>query len=147
MKNANKAKEKNEIENEKEIVQRATVNAIGKNKYGDLKQDELQNQLDKEAEGKTEATDVGNKFEILFKESNRYYTVDKDGNISKEQTLTKVESAGDITKNNQYDGSESKPYQISCIEDLVAWSNMAQGSGIIYQNGKIVENLLKFRKN
>ncbi len=137
IKNANKAKEKTKIENEKEIVQRATVNAIGKNKYGDLKQDELQNQLDKEAEGETEATDVGNEFEILFKESNRYYTVDKDGNISKEQTLTKIENAGDITKNNQYDGSEAKPYQISCIEDLVAWSNMAQGSGIIYQNGQI----------
>ena len=137
IKNANKAKEKTKIENEKEIVQRATVNAIGKNKYGDLKQDELQNQLDKEAEGETEATDVGNEFEILFKESNRYYTVDKDGNISKEQTLTKIENAGDITKNSQYDGSEAKPYQISCIEDLVAWSNMAQGSGIIYQNGQI----------
>ena len=33
---------------------------------------------------------------------------------------------------------------ISCIEDLVAWSNMAQGSGVIYQNGKIV-NLINKR--
>ena len=137
IKNTGKAKEATEIANEKEIVQRATVNAIGKNKYGDLKQDELEKQLNEEQEGKTEVTDVGDEFEILFKESNRYYTVDKDGNISEEQIATKIENAGDITKNNQYDGSEERPYQISCIEDLVAWSNMAQGSGVIYQNGKI----------
>ena len=137
IKNTGKAKEAIEIANEKEIVQRATVNAIGKNKYGDLKQDELEKQLNEEQEGKTEVTDVGDEFEILFKESNRYYTVDKDGNIKEEQIATKIENAGDITKNNQYDGSEERPYQISCIEDLVAWSNMAQGSGVIYQNGKI----------
>ena len=144
IKNTGKAKEATEIANEKEIVQRATVNAMGKNKYGDLKQSELEKQLNEEQEGKTEVTDVGDEFEILFKESNRYYTVDKDGNISEEQIATKIENAGDITKNNQYDGSEERPYQISCIEDLVAWSNMAQGSGVIYQNGKIV-NLINKR--
>lgn len=125
IKNANKAKEKNEIENEKEIVQRATVNAIGKNKYGDLKQDELQNQLNKEAEGKTEATDVGNEFEILFKESNRYYTVDKDGNVSEPLIFIKDNFPGNITKGKDgesLDGSEEKPFEIWCIEDLIEFS-------------------------
>lgn len=125
IKNANKAKEKNEIENEKEIVQRATVNAIGKNKYGDLKQDELQNQLDKEVEEKTEATDVGNKFEILFKESNRYYTVDKDGNVSEPLIFIKDNFPGDITKGKDgesLDGSEERPFEIWCIEDLIEFS-------------------------
>ena len=144
IKNTEKAKEATEIADEKEIVQRATVNAIGKNKYGNLKQDELEKQLNEEQEGKTEVTDVGDEFEILFKESNRYYTVDKDGNIKEEQIATKIENAGDITKNNQYDGSEERPYQISCIEDLVAWSNMVDGNGVIYQNGKIV-NLINKR--
>lgn len=143
IKNTEKAKEATEIADEKEIVQRATVNAIGKNKYGDLKQDELEKQLNEEQEGKTEVTDVGDEFEILFKESNRYYTVDKDGNIKEEQIATKIENAGDITKNNQYDGSEERPYQISCIEDLVAWSNMVDGNGVIYQNGKIVHLINK----
>ena len=53
IKNTGKAKETTEIANEKEIIQRATVNAIGKNKYGDLKQDELEKQLNEEQEGKT----------------------------------------------------------------------------------------------
>ena len=143
IKNSKDAKEQTEISEEKEVVDRATVQAMGNNKKGDLIESELQEQLDKIASsGKTEVTDTGEEFEILFKESNRCYTVDKDGNIIEQQTIAKIEYAGDITKNDQYDGSEEKPYQITCIEDLVAWSNMAQGSGVIYKNGKI-ENISK----
>lgn len=123
IKNTGKAKEATEIANEKEIVQRAIVNAIVKNKYGDLKQDDVEKQLNEEQEGRTEVTDVGDEFEILFKESNRYYTVDKDGNISEEQIATKIENAGDITKGGILDGSKEKPYKIDCIEDLIEWSN------------------------
>ena len=122
IKNATKAKEKTEIENEKEIIQRATVNAMGKNKYGDLKQDELQKQLDKEAE----AIDVGNEFEILFKGSNRYYAVDKDGIISKPQIIIDDKNPGDITKDregNELKGTAQEPYEIWCVEDLIEWSN------------------------
>ena len=141
IKSSKDAKEQTEISEEKEVVDRATVQAMGNNKRGNLIESELQDQLEKIASsGKTEVTDTGEEFEILFKESNRCYTVDKDGNIIEQQTIAKIEYAGDITKNDQYDGSEEKPYQISCIEDLVAWSNMAQGSGVIYKNGKI-ENL------
>lgn len=125
--------------NEKEIIQRATVNAMGKNKYGDLKQDELQNQLDKEAEGKTEATDVGEEFEILFKESNRYYIVDKDGNIGDSHEIVKDNFPGDLTKGGTLDGSEDKPYEINCIEDLVVLSNMSNGTGVKFQDGKAID--------
>lgn len=38
-------------------------------------------------EGKTEATDIGDEFEVVFKESNRYYTVDKDGNVGEVQKI------------------------------------------------------------
>ena len=138
IKNTGKAKEATEIADEKEIVQRATVNAIGKNKYGNLKQDELEKQLNEEQEGKTEVTDVGDEFEILFKESNRYYTVDKDGNISEPQEILKDNYPGDITKGGMLDGSEEKPYEIWCIEDLVAFSNMVNGNGIILENGKAI---------
>ena len=81
--NAGQAKEETEIANEKEIIEKATVQAMGNNKYGNIEESELQKQLDKETdEGKTEATDTGEEFEIYFKDTNRYYTVDKDGNVA-----------------------------------------------------------------
>ena len=138
IKKSKEAKEQTEISEEKEVVDRATAQAMGNNKKGDLIESELQEQLDKIASGgKTEVTNTGEEFEILFKESNRCYTLDKEGNILEQQTIEKIEYAGDITKNGQYDGSAEKPYQISCIEDLVALSNMTNGKGIIYTNGKI----------
>ena len=138
IKKSKEAKEQTEISEEKEVVDRATVQAMGNNKKGDLIESELQEQLDKIASsGKTEVTDTGEEFEVLFKESNRCYTVDRDGSILEQQTIEKIEYAGDITKNGQYDGSAEKPYQISCIEDLVAFSNMTKGSGMALQNGKI----------
>ena len=138
IKKSKEAKEQTEISEEKEVVDRATVQAMGNNKKGDLIESELQEELDKiVSSGKTEVTDTGEEFEVLFKESNRCYTVDRDGSILKQQTIEKIEYAGDITKNGQYDGSVDKPYQISCIEDLVAFSNMTKGSGMALQNGKI----------
>ena len=126
IKNAGQAKEETEIANEKEIVEKATVQAMGNNKYGNIVEDELQSELDKETgEGKTKTTDIGDEFEVLFTESNRYYTVDKDGNVSEYQSIIKDKSPGDITKDengNTLKGDEAEPYEIWCIEDLVEWS-------------------------
>ena len=124
IKKSKEAKEQTEISEEKEVVNRAIVQAMGNNKKGDLIESNLQEELDKIASsGKTEVTDTGEEFEILFKESNRYYTIDKEGNILEQQIREKIEYAGDITKKGQYDGSSEKPYKITCIEDLVEWSN------------------------
>ncbi len=143
IKNANDAKEQTEKEEEKEIVDRATIQAMGNNKRGNLVQDELQEQLDKETgEGKTEATDVGEEFEVAFIDTKRYYIVDKDGNICEAQEIIEDKSPGDITKDengNSLKGDESEPYEIWCIEDLVAFSNMVNGEGVIIENGKPVE--------
>ena len=68
IRNAGQAKEETEIVNEKEIVEKATVQAMGNNKYGNVEEDELQKQLDKEAgEEKTEAIDVGQEVQVLFR--------------------------------------------------------------------------------
>ena len=143
IKNANDTKEQTEIAEEKEIVDRATIQAMGNNKRGNLVQDELQEQLDKETgEGKTEATDVGEEFEVAFIDTKRYYIVDKDGNICEAQEIIEDKSPGDITKDengNSLKGDESEPYEIWCIEDLVAFSNMVNGEGVIIENGKPVE--------
>ena len=124
--NAGQAKEETEIANEKEIVEKATVQAIGNNKYGNIEESELQQQLDKETgEGKTETTDIGDEIEVLFKESKRYYLVDRNGNVKGEYPVIEDKNPGDITvgKNGEeLDGSEGKEYQIWCIEDLCAFS-------------------------
>ena len=143
IRNAGQAKEETEIANEKEIVEKATVQAMGNNKYGNIEERELQSELDKETgEGKTEATDIGEEFEVIFNESNRYYTVDKDGNVGEAQDIIKDKHPGDITVGKDeetLDGSEEKPYEIWCIEDLVAFSNMVNGSGVKLENGNSVE--------
>ena len=143
IRNAGQAKEKTEIANEKEIVEKATVQAMGNNKYGNLEEGELQEQLDRETgEGKTDATDIGDEFEVVFNESNRYYTVDKQGNVTQVQDIIKDEYPGDITVGEDgktLEGSEDEPYEIWCIEDLVAFSNMVNKSGIKLENGKPVQ--------
>ena len=141
--NAGRAKEEAEIANEKEILEKATVQAMGNNKYGNIEEAELQEQLDKETgKGKTEATDIGEEFEVIFKESNRYYTVDKDGNVGDAQDIIKDQNPGDITvgiDGKELAGTEAEPYEIWCIEDLVAFSNMVNGSGIKLENGELVQ--------
>ena len=116
IKNAGKAKDDTEIANEKEIVEKATVQAMGNNKYGNIEESELQEQLDKIAqEGKTEVLPVGEEFEVVFIDSKRYYNVDKNGDISDFQNIIEDKSPGDITKNENGDNiEEGQPYEI-CV--------------------------------
>ncbi len=141
--NAGRAKEETEIVNEKEIVEKATIQAMGNNKYGNIEESELQDELDKEIEeGKTKATDIGDEFEVIFIDSNRYYIVDKDGNVEGEYPINKDKNPGDFTigeKGETLDGSTDHPYEISCIEDLVVLSNISRGKGNYIENGEIKE--------
>ena len=133
---AEKAKDETEIGKEKEITNLAILATKGKDIYGKLDKEELQKQLDALAgKGKTEVSDSGERMEVYFKESKRYYEVDKDGNIGDYQIAVEINNAGDITKGGILDGSEEKPYEINCIEDLVAFSNMVNGTGIKLENG------------
>ncbi len=160
--NAGSAKEEAEIANEKDVLEEAIVQAMGKNKYGNIEEDKLQEQLDKETgEGKTDVNDVGDDFEVIFIDSDRYYIVDKDGNIEGEYPIIKDKYPGDITVG--IDGEElngkaeteegGKPYEIWCIEDLVEWSQNYEAyqdayiklgrtlnfeSRLSYANGKIL---------
>ena len=140
--NAGQAKEETEIANEKEIIEKATVQAMGNNKYGNIEQSELQEQLNKETkEGKTEVSDVGDEFEVYFKDSKRCYTVDKDGNILGQVEVAEDTCPGDITKDENgktlTGDSLEEAYQINCIEDLVAFSNISNGTGVIIEDGEI----------
>ena len=125
---AKNAKELAEIDEEKGIVKRATTVSLIKSKGAKVEQDTLEKALnDETGEGKTEVNDVGDVFEVVFVDSNRYYEVNEEGNISEVNKITKDDYAGDITKGGRYDGSEENPYEISCIEDLVVLSIMVNG--------------------
>ena len=136
---AKNAKEQAEIDEEKGIVKRATTVSLIRSKGSQVEQDTLEKALnDETGEGKTEVSDVGDVFEIVFIDSNRYYEVDREGNISDVNEIIKDNYAGDITKGGRCDGSEEKPYEISCIEDLVVLSNITNGTGIKLENGVAV---------
>ena len=135
---AKNAKEQAEIDEEKGIVKRATTVSLIKSKGSKVEQDTLEKALnDETGEGKTEVNDVGDVFEVVFVDSNRYYEVDEEGNISDVNKITKDNYAGDITKGGRCDGSEEKPYEISCIEDLVALSNIVNGEGVRLNKGDV----------
>ena len=145
--NSNKAKEQAEIENEKEVVEQATVEAMGKGKYGNISKNNLEAAIDKiVGEGKTEVEETGNKFTVYFIESKRYYEIDNDGNVGDYQLAAEDKNPGDITKDengNLLDGSQEHPYEINCIEDLIVFSNMTNGKGIKIENGTAVEIMNK----
>ena len=123
---AQSAKEETEIANEKEIIDISTVEAMGKNNRGNLEEEEFQNAIDKHTNEKADVTDIGEEFEVFFEESNRYYIVDKDGNILSYDNVVIDNSPGDITKDEngkELAGTEDEPYEIWCIEDLCDFSN------------------------
>lgn len=133
------AKEQAEIDEEKEIVETSTIQAMGKNKFGNIEQSELQAFLDSNAgEGKTETIDGEDTLVVKFIESSRYYEVDSNGNVSEPVEIVVDNYAGDLTKGGRCDGSEEKPFEINCIEDLVAFSIMTNGGnselGLISSN-------------
>ena len=85
------AKEQTEIGDEKEILNIATVTAMGKNKYGELTQKNLQNALDNYiGNGVAKVTDLGDETFLVIFPSGRAYEVDSDGNgtyIGREEEL------------------------------------------------------------
>ena len=89
------AKEKTEISNEKEILEVATVQAMGRDRAGIVTKIRLQTALDENTSKGT--TNVEEDEEILlttFVQSGRIYEVDKDGNIKylgkEEELLSQV---------------------------------------------------------
>ena len=128
LKETKNAKQQAEIDNEKSIVERAKMLAMMRSKNGAITYEIFEPALKDEA-GKmsTDVSNAGDTIEVLFTDSNRYYEIDQDGNVSEPQEVVKDEYAGDITKGGRCDGSEEKPYEINCIEDLVALSMMTNG--------------------
>ena len=151
IRNANNAKEKTEIANEKEVVDRATINAIGNNKRGNIVREELQDELDRITKvGNTEVEDSGEEFNVIFTQTQRYYIVNKDGDIIEEGKIIVDKYPGDITKDesgNSLRGDKSEPYEIWCIEDLVAFSEEVNNKNNYVNKYIVLMQNLNFSSN
>ena len=99
LKETKNAKEQAEIDNEKSIVERAKMLAMMRSKNGAITYEIFEPALKDEA-GKmsTDVSNVGDTIEVLFKDSNRYYEIDQDGNVSEPQEVVKDEYAGDTMR-------------------------------------------------
>lgn len=128
LKNATQAKLNTEIATEKEIVQTSVLGALTNSKQLILEQTYLEDELDKQAGvGKTDVTDIGEAFEVLFLDTERFYIVSKNGVISEGQEIASDQNPGDIETAQDgsiLDGSENYPYEICSVEDLVKFSQM-----------------------
>ena len=123
-----KGKDETEISEEKEVINTSVAQAINANTMGNLEKNKLQEKLNSNVgNGVAEVIDSGDTLVVKFIEKNRYYEVDKDGNTEGPKELIKDSNAGDLSKGGIADGSEQKPFEINCIEDLVTFSIMVNG--------------------
>ena len=130
---AEEAKKQAQIDEEKEIVGASAVQSAGANRYGNIEKEELEIYLDKNAgEGKTVVLTDGDDLVVKFIESERYYKVDTEGDIEQTEVIID-ENPGDITvgiNGEELNGTADKPYEIWCIEDLVAFSKAINNNEI-----------------
>ena len=125
---AKQGKEETEISEEKEIINISVTQAMDADVMGNIEKDKLQEKLNSNTnDGATEVIDSGDTLVVKFVEKNRYYEIDKDGNTEGPKELTKDDNVGDLSKGGTVDGSEEKPFEINCIEDLVTFSIMTNG--------------------
>ena len=135
--NAISAKERAEMANEREIVEQATVQAMGKNKRGNIVRNELQEELDKiTGEGKTTVTaDTEEQGDFVkFVDSGRIYKVSIDGEVTylgiEDELITQAEIVANPESNTtsalvqQVDLTVKTPIEIEGAEySLVyAWN-------------------------
>ena len=104
--NALNAKERTEIDGEREVVEQATVQAMGNNKRGNIVRNELQDELDKiTGEGKTIVTaDTEEQgYFVKFVDSGRIYKVSIDGDVEYLGKEDELITRADITANPESD--------------------------------------------
>lgn len=83
MKQAEHAKGKAETSNEREILEMAVINAVGKSKFGEVEEALLKNEIEKltKAENVSVST-VGENVVVEFGKSQNRYSITKDGEIT-----------------------------------------------------------------
>ncbi|MCI8444109.1 MAG: hypothetical protein HFJ37_02900 [Clostridia bacterium] len=144
--NAKEAKDNTEIANEKEILEQATVKAMGNNRYGAITLESLEKAIHAIlGEGKAKVIQDNGELVVKFLESKRYYKIDEDGKVSDAIVIVADEKVGDISKSGSCDGTKDKPYQIDCIEDLVAFSKAINNQEIKNNSYVLLMRALDFK--
>ena len=141
---AGEAEESTEIAEEKEKIAMALEADLITNSGEKNTKEGLQTELDT-IEGLNQVQvikDGKDSYIVTFNNTNRNYKVDSDKNIEGPVDIEIIEDsyAGDITKNGTLDGV-SNPYQITCIEDLVAFSKMSATNNFENKKIKLKRNL------
>ena len=134
---AGSAKEQTEIAKEKEAIGTAALQAANKGKFGDITQENLQQQINNEFGEEKNAKVYDEEENFLVLVENRLYKVDKDGNVELSESnfeFPKKEFLAQLS-NNELGTSEDKPYEIRCIEDLLDFSLTV--NGIVIENNEI----------
>ena len=142
LKNAGKAKEDTEISEEKEILETAVVQAMGKNKRGNLEEEELQEELDKLAgEGKTIVTtdEEEQGYFVKFIDSGRIYKVSIDGDVEYIGKEDELITQADIIANPE---SNTTPELIQEVELTVKTPIKIEGAeySLVYAWNQDKEN-------
>lgn len=122
IKQAGNAKTQTDIAQEKEILEQATIVAMGKSKYGNVEKSYLDIELNKTPGSENYSSkNVSKGIEVKFTSSNRRYLVDNDGNVSL-RVISKISSilVNDLTMTE----GETKEIEINVtpsedIEDLI----------------------------
>ena len=122
---AEEAKLQAQIDEEREIVGISATHSAGANRYGNVEKAELEIYLAKNAGDRpTEVIENGETIIVEFKDTNRYYEIDANGDVKKAEIIID-QNPGDITvgiNGEELDGTSDKPFEIWCIEDLVEFS-------------------------
>lgn len=126
LKKTTEARKMSEIGYEKEQISLAISSAKASKIDKKIEKEDIGNEL-KENGNNAQVIDFESKFIITFLDSKRSYEVDLQGIVSEPQEKIEDEYAGDITKGGTLTGKEDSPYQINCIEDLVALSIATNG--------------------
>ena len=138
---AGRAKTEVEETSIKTAIGQSYVIAKRESRTNKVTEQELQKQLDKNlGKNNSKAYQTGEGFEVYIPETNRYYEVDNNGNIIAKEIIKDTKPANFYYDINGHalDGSIDYPYEINCIEDLVALANLANGVGnYIDANGNI----------
>ena len=103
--NVANAKERTEIKREEEIVEQSVLEAINKDKFGDLTLSKLSNYLGINSKDGATVELVDGEFVITFKDTERIFKVNKDGNIEYLGTSSVLKNTATITacpEKNEY---------------------------------------------
>jgi Tfp pilus assembly protein PilE len=127
------AKEEVEISDEEEMIELSVVQASEKDILGELTETNFREALESNiGEGKYSLSTEGNEFIVKYKESQREYEVDKDGNISVFEPIDAVVVAKNAT---EYYGSLVENYNVT----YDATEGATNAWRIFYADGEDVE--------